>query len=92
VTFGNTGRNFFSGPGLYSLNASLFKNFRITEHFHAELRLETFNLTNTPEFSNPGTSITSSTFGVVTGTVGSGTGVNGTGGGRAIQLGAKIIF
>jgi hypothetical protein len=92
VTFGNTGRNFFSGPGLYSLNASLFKNFRITERFHAELRLETFNLTNTPQFSNPGTSITSSTFGVVTGTVGSGTGVNGTGGGRAIQLGAKIIF
>ena len=47
---------------------------------------------NTAEFSNPNTSITSSTYGYVTGTIGSGTGVNGTGGGRALQLGAKITF
>lgn len=92
VTFGNTGRNFFSGPGLYSLNLSLFRNIRVTERFKVELRAETFNFTNTPQFSNPATSITSSTFGVVTGTVGSGTGVNGTGGGRALQLGVKVIF
>jgi hypothetical protein len=92
VTFGNTGRNIFSGPGLFAINASLFKNFQIRERFNVELRAETFNLTNTPEFSNPSTSITSSTFGYVTGTLGSGTGVNGTGGGRALQIGTKITF
>ena len=53
---------------------------------------ESFNVTNTPEFSNPTTSITSSSYGYVTGTIGSGTGVNGTGGGRAIQLGVKLSF
>jgi hypothetical protein len=52
----------------------------------------TFNLTNTPQFSNPQGSLTSSSFGYVTGTLSSGTGVNGTGGGRAVQLGAKVSF
>ncbi len=92
VTFGNTGRNIFSGPGLYSLNLSLFRIIRINDRFHLELRAETFNFSNTPQFSNPGTSITTSTFGIVNGTLGSGTGVNGTGGGRALQLGVKFIF
>jgi hypothetical protein len=92
VAFGNTGRNPFSGPGLFALNASIFKNFQVRERFNIEIRGESFNLTNTPEFSNPSTSITSSTYGYVTGTIGSGTGVNGTGGGRAIQLGTKITF
>jgi hypothetical protein len=92
VAFGTTGRNPFSGPGLFILNASLFKNIQIRERFNIELRLETFNMTNTPEFSNPSTSLTSSTYGYVTSTIGSGTGVNGTGGGRAVQLGAKVVF
>jgi hypothetical protein len=36
--------------------------------------------------------LTSATFGYVTSTVGSGSGVNGTGGGRAFQLGVKLFF
>jgi hypothetical protein len=92
ITFGNSGRNILSGPGLFGLNLSLFKTFSITERAKFELRCETFNFTNTPQFSNPSNSTTSSTFGYVTGTIGSGTGVNGTGGGRSVQLGAKITF
>jgi hypothetical protein len=64
----------------------------MSERFNLELRAETFNFTNTPEFNNPQASLTSATFGYVTSTLGSGTGVNGTGGGRAVQLGAKISF
>jgi hypothetical protein len=81
-----------NGPGLFSLNLSLFKNIQVHERYTLQLRLESFNMTNTPEFNNPQTSLTSSTFGYVTGTLGSGTGVNGTGGGRAIQLGCKFSF
>ena len=92
VAFGNTGRNIFSGPGLFALNLSLFKSIQIRERYNIQVRAETFNLTNTPEFSNPNTSLTSSTYGYVTGTLGSGTGVNGTGGGRVLQLGLKILF
>jgi len=57
-----------------------------------ELRAETFNFTKTPQFSNPNGSLTGSTYRLVTGMLGSGTGVNSTGGGRAVQLGAKVIF
>ena len=92
VRFGTTGRNIMSGPGLFALNLSLFKTFKVGERMSAEFRAETFNFTNTPQFSNPQTSLTSSTYGYVTGTVGSGTGVNGTGGGRALQLGIKLGF
>jgi hypothetical protein len=92
VAFGSTGRNIFSGPGLFTVNLSAFKNFRFKERYNIELRAESFNFTNTPQFSNPQTSITSSTYGYVTGTIGSGTGVNGTGGGRAVQLGVKVTF
>jgi Carboxypeptidase regulatory-like domain len=92
VRFGSTGRNILSGPGLFSLNLALSKTVQFTERLKLEFRAETFNFTNTPQFSNPSTSLTSSTFGYVTGTIGSGTGVNGTGGGRAVQLGAKFTF
>jgi hypothetical protein len=92
VVFGTSGRNIISGPGLFALNLSLFKNFKIRERANIELRCETFNLTNSPQFANPSASTTSSTYGYVTSTIGSGTGVNGTGGGRALQLGAKVSF
>ena len=43
-------------------------------------------------FSNPSASITSTSFGQITGTTGSGSGVNGTGGGRALQLSGTLRF
>ena len=92
LTFGTSGRNIMNGPGLFSLNLSLFKDIRIRERATVQIRAETFNFTNTPEFANPNTSVTSANFGYVTGTLGSGTGINGTGGGRAIQLGVKVAF
>jgi hypothetical protein len=90
--FGTSGRNIMNGPGLFSLNFSVFKNIQVRERYQLQLRLESFNVTNTPEFNNPNTSLTSSSYGFVTGTLGSGTGVNGTGGGRAIQIGIKFSF
>ncbi|MBV9610964.1 MAG: hypothetical protein JO091_00765 [Acidobacteriaceae bacterium] len=64
-----------------------------------ELRCDTFNFTNTPAFANPSNSnnpnqtvLGSSNYGIVNATLGSGSGVNGTGGGRAVQLAAKISF
>jgi len=94
---GNTGRNIVSGPSLVSLNANIsrwieFRSFG-DRNIRMQLRLDSFNVTNTPQFSNPNTSgIGTANFGIVTGTIGSGTGVNGTGGGRAISYGVKIYF
>jgi hypothetical protein len=43
------------GPPFRSLDLSLFKEFATTEHTRIEFRAEVFNLTNTPNFSNPTT-------------------------------------
>jgi hypothetical protein len=85
-TFGSVGRNTFSGPGLFNLDASLFRKFTITERVRAELRVESFNFTNTPKFNNPNGDITSPNFGRVTGAQGA---PNGP---REFQLGLKVTF
>jgi hypothetical protein len=93
VTMGNTGRNQFRGPGYIQDNFSAFKSFRIRETVSLETRCDAFQLSNTPQFNNPSNSITSTTFGQVTGTLGSGAGaVNAIGGGRALQLAGIIRF
>lgn len=48
------------------MDVSLFKQFLIHEGVNFEIRGEFFNALNTPNFGGPGTSIGSSTFGVVT--------------------------
>jgi len=88
---GNTGRNIFDGPSLFGLNANLSRNMVVRENVRLQLRLESFNVLNHPQFGQPNTSF-GSNFGFITSTLGSGTGVNGTGGGRSVQLGARITF
>jgi len=92
LTFGNVGRNSMTGPGLFDLDFSLFKTIEIKERWKLQLRGEAFAVTNTPQFSNPGTTLGSGSFGIVGGVNASGAGVNGVGGGRAVQLGAKLTF
>ena len=62
LTFGNVGRNILTGPDLVNLDFSLFRKFAFTEHMGLELRAETFNLTNTPHFNNPGGTFGSATL------------------------------
>ena len=53
---GNAGRNTIIGPGLVTLDFSLFKNNyikRISETFNAQFRFEAFNIINHPNFSPP---------------------------------------
>ncbi|MGH9674913.1 MAG: hypothetical protein ACRD44_17205 [Bryobacteraceae bacterium] len=67
ASFGNAGRNILNGPGLVNLDFSLFRKIPIAERLGAELRVEAFNLTNTPHFNNPGGTFGSADFGQVTG-------------------------
>jgi hypothetical protein len=89
---GNVGRNAYYGPGYIADNLSLFKSFAIWESVSLETRADAFQLSNSPQFSSPQNSITSTTFGKVTSTIGSGTGINGIGGGRSIQLSGTVRF
>jgi hypothetical protein len=83
-TFGNSGRDVLRGPGLTNYDFSLFRIFRIREKAKLEFRAETNNVTNTPHFANPATSISSATFGII-----SATGYNGN---RQMQLGLRLSY
>ena len=91
---GNTGRNQFRGPGYLQDNASIFKKFNLYREAAIEVRIDAFQLSNTPQFGLPASSSnTASNFGQITSTLGSGQGsVNGIGGGRSLQGSAKITF
>ncbi|MDR3793024.1 MAG: carboxypeptidase regulatory-like domain-containing protein [Terracidiphilus sp.] len=90
---GNTGRNQFRGPGYIQDNISVSKRFPIYREMNLETRLDVVQLTNTPQFANPTSSLTSSSFGQITSTLGSGQGtVNGVGGGRSLQGSVRISF
>jgi hypothetical protein len=45
-TFGNIGRNSYRGPSDYFADASLFKNFDITERVKAQFQFQAFNVLN----------------------------------------------
>jgi carboxypeptidase family protein/TonB-dependent receptor-like protein len=54
---GNAGRNSLVGPGVTSLDFSVFKNShvrRISENFNVQFRVEMFNILNHPNFAPPG--------------------------------------
>ena len=57
VRFGTTGRNIIRGPGIVNLDLSLFRTFALTERMKVEFKAESFNLSNTPKFANPGSSV-----------------------------------
>jgi hypothetical protein len=66
-TFGNAPRNGIYGPGQYQFDVAVFKNFGVRSGQTLQFRAEIFNVTNHPNWSNPNTDPTSSSFGRVTG-------------------------
>ena len=48
------------------MDASIFKTFQIREWLKLQIRAEAFNVTNTTWFGSPGTSVATSSFGVIT--------------------------
>ena len=93
IRFGTTGRNIIRGPGFFNLDASLFRDFKITERVKFQLRMEVFGVTNTPHFGNPGTDVTNTAaFGVITSTLNLAGRGSGTGGERVFWFAGKVIF
>ncbi|MCC6539038.1 MAG: TonB-dependent receptor [Bryobacterales bacterium] len=84
-TYGNTPRNFLTGPGMVSFDWSLFKNFAITESVKVQFRWETFNTLNRPNFANPNSTFVpgATNFGNITGPA---TNM------RQQQFGLKLLF
>jgi hypothetical protein len=88
-TLGNLGRNTLILPGRATVDLSLAKNLRVTESAHLQMRFESFNLFNRPNFGNPSRNLFDgqgrpiATAGRITDTKTSA---------RQIQLGMKLVF
>jgi hypothetical protein len=63
---GNLGRNTFRGPGMATVDFSLFKKFPITEQFQLDFRAEFYNLFNRVNLLPPTNQMNSGTFGIST--------------------------
>ena len=93
---GNAGRNILIGPGVTSLDFSLFKNNyikRISERFNIQFRAEIFNILNHANFAPPSTPTNSDIFdgsGSPNTVAGALTSTTTTA--REIQFAVKVIF
>jgi len=65
---GTVGRDRLYGPGQRSADVSVQKNLFLTERYVLELHADAFNVTNTPQFTNPDGILTDPNYGKITGT------------------------
>ena len=84
-TFGN--EQIFSpvlrAHGVQNFDLSLFKNFEFPRNVTAQFRIEALNAFNRVQFSAPNTSVTSSSFGVISGQANAP---------RQLQFGLKLLW
>jgi len=82
-TYGNAGRNIVLGPGIFTTDASLIRNVFFGGTKSLQLRLEAFNLFNTPVWGDPVMAMSSPLYGQINTTR---TPM------RELQLGIKFAF
>jgi Carboxypeptidase regulatory-like domain len=80
--FGALGRNTLVGPGLFNIDSTLSKRFRVRERLGFEIRAEAFNLSNKANYNQVARIINAPGFGAVNSELAM----------RELQFGAKITF
>jgi hypothetical protein len=81
-TVGTSSRNPVRGPGFRNLDLAVMRSVPLSGTKALELRAEVFNLTNTPHFQAPNTTVGSPGFGTIT----------AAGDPRVVQLAVKFLF
>jgi hypothetical protein len=81
-TFGNLGRNIVRGPGTNNWDASLQKNFRVTERANVQFRAEFFNAPHHFSWLGVGTVLGAGNFGQITSAMDP----------RSLQFGLRVDF
>jgi hypothetical protein len=64
-SYGNSGRNSLTGPGLLTWDFGLLKDLSLTEAIRLQLRCEAFNVLNHANFGNPVANLSNANFGRV---------------------------
>ncbi|MBI3263945.1 MAG: TonB-dependent receptor [Acidobacteria bacterium] len=84
-TFGNVPRNaLLNGPAFVNLDATIAKWFTVRGNSRAEVRIDAFNITNTPHFSNPNGDFGNARFGQITSAI--------AGSERVVRFGLRVVF
>jgi hypothetical protein len=81
-TYGNAGRGLISGPAMANTDFSALKDFALRESWKLQFRSEFFNSLNQVNFSNPNTTVGSTSFGRIT----------SANSGRVIQFALKLLW
>lgn len=99
---GTLGRNSLTGPGIFQIDLSLRRQFRLFRNTSLEASASAYNLANHPAFSNPVSYLGSALFGQSTSTanlmLGTGSPTTGltplfqAGGARTVELGLRFTF
>jgi hypothetical protein len=89
--FGNAGRNILRGPGTAQADLSVFKDFPLSaeQARRLQFRAESFNVSNTPQFNNPSSTIGAAGAGTITA---AGAPLTFQRTSREIQLALKLYF
>lgn len=82
--FSNVGRNYFVGPPSFNVDLAVSKRFRVVGTHTIDVRADVTNLTNTPTFGFPTTTLTAATFGRIRNSVASLS--------RKVQVGLRYSF
>jgi hypothetical protein len=80
---GNVGRNVFRRGNIRNLNGSISGDWTLPHDLKLNFRTDAINLSNTPQFAEPGTSLTDPNFGVITNTLNDG---------RALRFQLRLSF
>jgi hypothetical protein len=83
-TAGNVGPGTMHGPPQRRLDIALSKSLHLTERQTVQIRIESYNITNTPSFQPPDGNFGSTTFGSISST--------GNAPPRQMQFGIKYLF
>jgi hypothetical protein len=87
-----------TGPSFWDLDASLAKDFHLTEKFRAQLKMTAYNATNKLNRGDSDTNVYDSTFGQALyqgspgGTFGAQSATSAFNSGRQVELGFKILW
>ncbi len=82
--FGNVTKGFIRGPGYTDWDAAVIRSFPLYREMNLDFRAEYFDLLNHTILSDPATSVSSATFGEITG--------ENTSGPRIAQFSLKLSF
>jgi hypothetical protein len=66
ATYGTSGYDMLRGPAFQDWDMNLQKNIKFKERYNVQLRADSFNVFNHPNFGTPNANISSSNVGTIT--------------------------